>query len=138
VPRATASIRLQLERAAWELERSPQALGRVRAAADTLMALAPLPTDRYRADALTALGLTLLESGRACESVEALRAGVAARGGVQATSAPGWGLETRCALRLAEEACGRPVDGGELRACAADLPRWGIADRGLLARLAAR
>ena len=60
----------QLERASWSVEQTPGALARVRAAAADLLALAPLPTDRYRADALTTLGLTLLEAGKACEAVE--------------------------------------------------------------------
>ena len=137
-PAGIAAMRLQVERAAWEVDPTPRALASVRAAAQALLALSPHPTARYRADALTALGLTLLEAGRACEAVEQLGPAVAARGGLTVTTTPGYGLEARCALRVAEEACGLPIEARELRGCAADLPKWGLADRRLLARLAAR
>lgn len=136
--RGIAGVRVQVTRAAWVVERTPRALSALRAAVAEVLVVATDPADQYRADALTALGLTLLEAGRACEAVESLRPALVRRGGPAATASPGPGLETRCALRLAERTCGRPTAAAELAGCAADLERWGLADPELKARFAAR
>jgi tetratricopeptide (TPR) repeat protein len=137
-PRGVAALRAQTARAAWVVERTPRALQELEDAAREVVAVATAAGDRYPADALTALGLSLHEAGRACDAVVPLRDALARRGGAAATATPGFGLETRCALRLAERACGQPTAAAELGACAADLPRWGLADPELLARFAAR
>lgn len=132
-PREAAGIGYQAARAAWLAERSPEALSDLRSTARTLAGHATGPRDPYPADALVALGATLLEAERPREAEEVLRQAWDLR---RAAGQEGKEMEARCALRLAQEASGAKPDPRELRACAEALPGWGLADPELVARFA--
>lgn len=135
--RGASGMRMQLARVAWLVERTPAALEDVRAAAAEVLALEHPAADRQRADALTLLGSTLVEADRACEAVAVLRDALLERAAATGPAAAGPAVETRCALRDAERACGDAGWPGELAACPRDLRRWGLADPQLVARLEA-
>ena len=141
--RGRVHLRAQTARVAWLVERSPAALAELRAAARELLARAEGPADPYPADALTALGLSLLEAGRPRDAAGALAQALARRraaggGEVRREGERDAGLEARCALLLARREAGdlAPAAPRDLRACARDLPAWGLADPQLVARLA--
>ncbi len=139
--RGTACLRSQAARVAWLVERSPAALAELRAAARVLIARSAVPADPYPADALMALGLSLFEAGRPREAAEVFADALGRR---RAAGGPGGRqegerdaeLSARCALLLARQATGAPAASRDLRACARDLPGWGLADRELVARFA--
>ncbi|HUS21192.1 MAG TPA: serine/threonine-protein kinase [Aeromicrobium sp.] len=135
-PRQRAGIGYQTARAAWLVEHSPRALVDLRSAARTLADLSPGPLDPVPADAMVALGVTLLEAGQPSEAVEVLQEALDLRlaSGKRGPKV----IEARCALRLAQEASGARAAPRELRACAATLPGWGMADPELVARFASR
>ncbi len=135
-PRARAGIGYQTARTAWLVERSPQALADLRSAARTLADLSKGPLDPYPADAMVALGMTLLEAGQPSEAAEVLREALDLRlaSGKRGPKV----IEARCALRLAQEANGAKAAARELRACAEALPGLGMADPELVARFTSR
>ena len=139
-PRARFGAEYQTARVAWLVERSPQALASLRASTRTLAGLAAGPHDTYPADAMVALGVTLLEAGQRSEAAEVLQEALdrhlaSGRRGPKE-------MEARCALRLAQTAgatvpsAGAKPDPRELRACAEALPGWGLADPELVAGFA--
>ena len=133
-PRAAAGIRYQAASVAWLVEHSPEALAELRSATRTLTDLSNGPHDPYPANAMVALGITLLEAARPREAAEVLQEALDRR---RATGRePDEEMEARCALRLAQQAGGMTSDPHELRACAEALPGWGLADPELVARLA--
>ena len=129
-PREEAVVRYQAARVAWLVERSPEALADLRAAARTLAERSTGPRDPYPADALVALGLSLLEAERPGEAAEVLRKAWDLR---RALGHEKKEMEAGCALRLAQPTS----DARELRACAKALPGWGLADPELVARFEA-
>ena len=131
--RATAGIALQTARVAWLVERSPEALDQLRSAVRTLSRLTTGARDPYPADAQVALGISLLEAGQTGEAVQVLGEAFDHRGRYQDDENKV--MESRCALRLAQAESGTEPDARELRACAATLPRWGLADPELVGRL---
>jgi serine/threonine-protein kinase len=136
--RGTAAIAMQTARVGWVVERTPASFAALRAAVDAMQALAIRPDEPYRLDALLLLGLTTTEAGLPCEAVPLLREALELRGGLAATTAPSRATETRCALLDAERQCssaGAATFAAELAWCRRELPRWGLADPELLARL---
>ncbi len=135
-PRERAGIGYQTARTAWLAERSPQALADLRSAARTLSDLSRGPLDPYPADAMVALGMTLLEAGQPSEAAEALREALDLRlaSGKRGPRV----IEARCALLLAREAGGAKPAPRELRVCAEALPGLGLADPELVASFASR
>lgn len=137
--RGEAGIRYQAARVAWLVERSPRALAELRATTRTLVELSAGPLDPYPADAMVALGVTLLEAERPREAAEVLAEALDRRragGGRRTEGDRNKEMEVRCALLLAREACGAGPGPRELRACARELPGWGLADPELVARFA--
>jgi tetratricopeptide (TPR) repeat protein/predicted Ser/Thr protein kinase len=130
--RGEAGIRYQAARVAWLVERSPEALAELRSTTRTLVDNVAGPRDPYPADAMVALGVSLLEAARPQEAAAVLAEALDRRRAAGGKKE----MEARCALLLAREACGAKPDPRELRACARTLPAWGLADPELVARFA--